>query len=203
MTMGLFAAIALTLPVLAAPAPPGDHATIFAPGHISGPGADIAPTFLPDGATLYFSRRIDGRFTVMSARRVGLAWTPAEIAPFSGRWTDLEATVSDRATPSPDADRAGPEHLFIAFQPTSPRPLVCAIAIPGWSDVQESAVEPRFSPDEGLLYFASRHPDHVPGAPTTGPWDDGTANIWVIRFTSKLWRRAPGANAACKAHGAD
>ena len=91
----------------------------------------------------------------------------------------------------------GPEHLFIAFAPSSARPLVCAMRFPGWSDPGISEVEPRLSPDGTRLYFASRHPDHVAGKSVSGLWDSGNANIWVVRFSPKSWRMG-NASVACR-----
>lgn len=103
---------------------------------------------------------------------------------------------SDRDTPG-RGGAPGPEHLFIAFSPSSARPLVCAVRFPGWSDPGISEVEPRLGPDGTRLYFASRHPDHAPGKSVSGSWDSGNANVWVVRFSPRLWR-TDKASAACR-----
>jgi len=292
---------------------------IFAPGLISSEAPDIAPAFVVGGGLLFFSRRVDGRWSVLRSDRRGKRWSMPVIASFSGSWDDLEAAVapsgrylvfasdrpapggktrltthyygqnqlggalwrielkgaaagvlsrlpdsinaggsvwtpsiaadddlafmrtdvgtgrfrlflarsdgrsgygsvlplpfstgsandvdpavdpaerflifsSDRATPGHDG-APGPEHLFIALSPLSAHPVVCPLRFPGWSDPKVSEVEPRLSPDGERLYFASRHPDHLPGAPAGGSWDDGNANIWVVHFSPKLWRTGTG-----------
>lgn len=288
---------------------------IFAPGVISSEAPDIAPAFVAGSRSLFFSRRVDGRWSVLHANRRGKSWSVPALASFSGRWNDLEAAAapsgrylifasdrpapggqtrltahyygqdqvggalwrieltgaaagasrrledsinaggsvwtpsiaadddlafmrtdigtgrfrlflarsngrsgygsvlplafstgaandvdpaldpaeqflifsSDRSTPGHDG-AAGPEHLFIALSPMSAHPVICPLRLPGWSDSKVSEVEPRLSLDGTRLYFASRHPDHVSGAPASGPWDNGNANIWVVRFSPLLWR---------------
>jgi WD40-like Beta Propeller Repeat len=102
---------------------------------------------------------------------------------------------SDRNTPG-HGEAPGPEHLFIAWSPLSSHPVVCPLRFPGWSDPRISEVEPRLSPDGRGLYFASRHPDHAGEEPASGPWDDGKANIWFVRFSPQS-RRPRHAPAAC------
>lgn len=292
---------------------------IFAPGVISSRAPDIAPAFVNGSRSLFFSRRVDGRWSVLHSNRRGKSWSTPTLASFSGRWNDLEAAAapsgrylifasdrpgpggktrltahyygqdqvggalwrveltgaaagvssrledsinaggsvwtpsiaanddlafmrtdlgtgrfrlflarsngrsgygsvmplafstgaandvdpaldpagrflifsSDRSTPGHDG-APGPEHLFIALSPMSAHPAVCPLRFPGWSQPTVSEVEPRLSPDGMHLYFASRHPDHVSGAPASGPWDNGNANIWVVRFSPQLWRTGSG-----------
>lgn len=295
------------------------HPRIFAPGLISSEAPDIAPTFLDGGGLLLFSRRVDGRWSVLRADRRGKSWSMPVLASFSGSWNDLEVAAapsgrylifaSDRPragvkarltahyygkdqvggalwrveltgtdtgllsrlpdsvnaggsvwTPSiaanddlafmrtevrtgrfriflaksgsragygsvqplafstgaandvdpaldpaerflifssdrdmPGHDGApGPEHLFIALSPLSAHPAVCPLHFPGWSDPKVSEVEARLSLDGTRLYFASRHSDHASGAPVSGPWDNGNANIWEVRFSPELWRTGGG-----------
>lgn len=321
----LIAALAIAAPSLAAAAGLGPR--VFAPGVISSAAPDIAPAFVDAGRTLFFSRRENGRWSILRSDRRRESWSPPVQAPFSGHWNDLEAAsapggkylifASDRPgsgekprlvahyygqdqvggalwrveltgagagtlgrlpdsvnagasvwTPSIAADddlafmrtdvgsgrfriflarsngkagyesvrplafstgaandvdpaldpaerflifssdrhtpgqggAPGPEHLFIALAPLSDRPVVCPIRFPGWSDPRISEVEPRLSPDGTRLYFASRHPDHAPGARASGAWDNGNANIWVVRFSPKSWR-AGAVPAACARAG--
>lgn len=293
---------------------------IFAPGVISSEAPDIAPAFLDGNRSLFFSRRLDGRWSVLRSNHRGKSWSTPVIASFSGSWNDLEAAAapsgrylifasdrpgpggktrltahyygqdqvggalwrvalkgtaagaprrladsinaggsvwtpsiaanddlafmrtdvrtgrfrlflarsngrsgygsvlplafstgaandvdpaldpaerflifsSDRSTPGHDGT-PGPEHLFIALSPRSAHPVICPLRFPGWSDPKVSEVEPRLSLDGASLYFTSRHPDHVSGAPASGPWDNGNANIWVIRLSPKLWLTGSGA----------
>jgi len=63
---------------------------VFAPGVISGPSNDADAAFLPDGATMLFSR--DG--AILESTKSGTGWTPPRIAPFSGRWMDAQPTMA-------------------------------------------------------------------------------------------------------------
>lgn len=314
----LLAVLALSALLSSAPAA-ALQPRVFAPRVISNGGPDIAPAFVAGGGLLFFSRRVDGRWSVLRSARRGQSWSTPVIASFSGKWNDLEAAAapsgrylifasdrpragettrltaryygkdqvggalwriglrgaaagelrrlpesvntggsvwtpsiaanddlafmrtdvgtgrfrvflaksagragygavhplafstgaandvdpaidpaerflifsSDRDTPGVDG-APGPEHLFIALSPLSAHPVVCPVHFPGWSDPKVSEVEPRLSPDGTRLYFASRHPDHAPGAPASGPWDDGNANIWVVHFSPQLWRTGGG-----------
>ncbi len=76
---GLVLALAAAGAALAA-APPAPE--IFGPGVISGPAGDGAPTFTPDGRTLYFERS-NGRWTeIMVSHKTAKGWSRPEIAPF-------------------------------------------------------------------------------------------------------------------------
>jgi hypothetical protein len=67
---------------------------IFAPGIISGPANDGAPTFTPDGNTLYFARSGSNWGFILESHKVNGTWTQPEIAPFSGQWSDSQPTLS-------------------------------------------------------------------------------------------------------------
>ncbi len=64
--------------------------TIFAPGAISGPAHDASPAFTPDGKTVYFSRGD----AILVSRLQGGKWSNPKIAPFSGKWRDIEPAMS-------------------------------------------------------------------------------------------------------------
>ena len=67
---------------------------IFAPGIISGPANDGAPTFTPDGKTLYFARN-GGRWGfIMESHLTNGKWASPEIASFSGLWSDMQPCLS-------------------------------------------------------------------------------------------------------------
>lgn len=67
---------------------------VFAPGVISGPAADYAPTFSPDCRTVYFTVGSAVDAFIMVSQFEGKAWLPPRIADFSGRWQDLEPALS-------------------------------------------------------------------------------------------------------------
>ena len=84
-------------------------ATIFGPGAIAGTDDDGAAAFTPDGATVYFMRGTDSS-TLMESHRHGGHWSTPQIAPFSGRWRDLDPAMA------PD----GSFLLFVSNRPTGP-----------------------------------------------------------------------------------
>ena len=68
---------------------------LFGEGVISGPLHDSAPAFSRDGRTVWFSRSDTGQpSTILVSRRVGGRWSVAKPASFSGRWSDMEPTMS-------------------------------------------------------------------------------------------------------------
>src|ERR1700683_2451292 len=89
----LAVAVLLGVPVAVLPGSP-QQAEVFAPGVISGPDADFAPTFLPDSSMVLFTRRNTQGTSVMISSRHGSVWPSPMIAPFSGRWVDLEAALA-------------------------------------------------------------------------------------------------------------
>jgi WD40-like Beta Propeller Repeat len=80
--------------ILCAPAYGASVPEIFGPMIISGPNHDAAPTFTPDGETLYFQRSsIVGGVILVSHRSNG-HWSTPQIAPFSGTWSDIEPAMA-------------------------------------------------------------------------------------------------------------
>jgi hypothetical protein len=84
------------LPAAAAATPANGPAapTVFAPGVISGPQHETAPAFSPDGRTVWFSRSDGTASTVLVSHREGERWSAPEVAPFSGRWNDMEPAMA-------------------------------------------------------------------------------------------------------------
>lgn len=108
--MRLSATFVIALSLLAATAhaaPPAP--TIFAPDSIPGAADDGAAAFTPDGATVYFMRGTDS-FTLMESHRIGGGWSTPRVAPFSGRWRDLDPAMA------PD----GSFLLFVSNRPAAP-----------------------------------------------------------------------------------
>jgi hypothetical protein len=83
--------------------------TIFAPGVVAGPADDGAAAFTPDGAMVYFMRGTDS-FSLMESHRENGRWSPPRVAPFSGRWRDLDPAMA------PD----GSFLLFVSNRPALP-----------------------------------------------------------------------------------
>jgi Tol biopolymer transport system component len=104
-----FAALLLAAAALARV--PGPTPTLLAPGVIATGDIEFGPALTPDGRTLYFCKGSPGGKRVMwifVSRLVNGAWTAPEIAPFSGRYTDIDPTIS------PDGRRL----FFASTRPT-------------------------------------------------------------------------------------
>ncbi|MGB3462201.1 MAG: hypothetical protein WBA33_09575 [Rhodanobacter lindaniclasticus] len=86
----------------------GGDVTVFAPDGIAGAADDGAAAFTPDGNTVYFMRGTDS-FTLMESHRVDGRWSTPRVAPFSGRWRDLDPAMA------PD----GSYLLFVSNRPVS------------------------------------------------------------------------------------
>jgi Tol biopolymer transport system component len=67
---------------------------IFAPGVVSGPQNDGAPTFTSDAKTIYFERSYGHRSIIFESRRVGASWSKPRVASFSGPWSDQQPSLS-------------------------------------------------------------------------------------------------------------
>ncbi len=84
---------------------------LLAPGVVSTGDIEFGPALSPDGNTLYFCKGSPGNRRVMwivVSRLENGAWTTPEIAPFSGRYTDIDPTFS------PD----GKSLFFASMRPT-------------------------------------------------------------------------------------
>lgn len=86
---------------------------IFSPGVISGPANDGAPTFSPDGNTLFFTRSTAHWSIVLESHRIQGRWSAPKVAPFSGEWSDASPAFS-------------PDGSFLVF--VSVRPLAADAA---------------------------------------------------------------------------
>ena len=96
---------AATAPAIDDPVP-----EVFAPGVVSRGAHEAAPTFSPDGATLYFQRSTPDIGAIMTAHRRGDGWSRPVVAPFSGGgWTDMEPAMA------PD----GSFMIFVSNRPTT------------------------------------------------------------------------------------
>jgi hypothetical protein len=77
-----------------------DTPSVFAPGVVSGPAIELNAAFSPDGRELYFSRKdaADEISTILVTRRVGDVWSEPAVAPFSGRYSDVDPMLSPDGT---------------------------------------------------------------------------------------------------------
>jgi hypothetical protein len=105
----LLPALLLSLPVCgqSASTSPLPEPEIFGPGVISGPGNDGAPTFSPDGNTIFFTRSAAHWTAIVESRKVDGRWTKPTLAAFSGEWPDSSPAMS-------------PDGTYIVFQSTRP-----------------------------------------------------------------------------------
>ena len=104
---GVFLAAAAASTALAqTPAP-----RLLAPGIVSTGDIEFSPALTPDGRTLYFTKGSPGMkrsMWIVVSRLENGAWTTPEIAPFSGRYNDIDPTIS------PDGRRL----FFASTRPT-------------------------------------------------------------------------------------
>ena len=162
LALGLIALGGVAAPARAQGRAP-DAPQLFAPGVISTGDIEFAPAFEPDGQTVYFTKGSPGLKRVMwimvSHRRDG-KWTTPEVAPFSGRYSDIDPSLS------PD----GKQLFFASTRPTegtAPRKdfdlWVVEKTARGWGEprnlgapVNGGGSESTTSvTSDGTLYFAS------------------------------------------------
>ncbi len=74
--------------------PPGLEPRLFAPGVVSTGLATRDVAMTPDGSELYFSVTAGGSSVIMVTRQVDGRWTEPQVAPFSGRFLDIEPAIS-------------------------------------------------------------------------------------------------------------
>ena len=103
--------ISLLAALLAGSAAPGamPAPVLFAPGVISSGANDGAPTFAPDGRTLYFERTNGKWAAILESRWVNGAWSTPKLAPFSGTASDQQPAFA------PD----GSYLVFVSSRPLS------------------------------------------------------------------------------------
>jgi hypothetical protein len=82
-------------------------AEIFAPGVVSGPANDGAPTFSPDGNTIFFTRSTTHWTVILESHKKDGEWSKATLVSFSGEWPDSSPAMS-------------PDGSYIVFQSTRP-----------------------------------------------------------------------------------
>jgi WD40-like Beta Propeller Repeat len=82
-------------------------AEIFAPGVVSGPANDGAPTFSPDGNTIFFTRSSTHWTVILESHKENGQWSKGTLASFSGEWPDSSPAMS-------------PDGSYIVFQSTRP-----------------------------------------------------------------------------------
>jgi Tol biopolymer transport system component len=73
-----------------------NEATIFAKGIVSTGSYEFAPAFTPDGKTLYYNitSPTENFHTIVESRYVKGKWSPPQVTPFSGQYSDLNPFVT-------------------------------------------------------------------------------------------------------------
>ncbi len=74
--------------------PPGLEPEIFAPGIVSTGLATRDVAMTPNGAELYFAVTLGDRTMIMETHQQDGVWTEPAVAPFSGRYLDIEPAIS-------------------------------------------------------------------------------------------------------------
>jgi len=74
--------------------PPGLTANIFGKGTVSTGMNERDAAFSPDGNEFYYSIILSGRGTIVYMKQMDGRWTQPEVAPFSGRFSDIEPFVT-------------------------------------------------------------------------------------------------------------
>jgi hypothetical protein len=86
---------------------PGLEPRLFAPGVVSTGLATRDVAITPDGNEFYFSVTVGAHTMIMVTKSVGGTWTEPAVAPFSGRYLDIEPSIS------PDGQR----FFFLSTRP--------------------------------------------------------------------------------------
>ena len=71
---------------------------LFAPGVVSGPADEQSPAFVPDGKSVYFTRRNASAATILKSTFANGHWLKPTVASFSGQWRDLEPAMAPDGT---------------------------------------------------------------------------------------------------------
>jgi len=155
---------------------PGDIAAVFAQGLISTGNNERDFTATPDGKEIYYTCRTPDGLVILQIRRTEKGWTAPRVAPFSGQYSDLEATVSTD----------GKRLYFVSNRPVQPNRepkndydiWMLNRTANGWSDPLHlgpnvNTEQNEFYPSvtrNGDLYFCGKHEGGL-----------GGEDLWVCR----------------------
>ena len=79
--------------------PPGMEPEVFAPGVVSTTADEVNSVFTPDGREFYFSAFIPGHgYTIMVMKQTGSGWGRMAVAPFSGKYSEVDIFISPDGT---------------------------------------------------------------------------------------------------------
>jgi Tol biopolymer transport system component len=149
-----------------------DEPQIFSPGVISGPAHDSAPAFTPDGKTVYFGRGNNDADFILVSNLAHARWSEPIIAPFSGRWLDMEPAMS------PD----GSHLVFVSNRPVTPGGQPIDGAIGGQSQPRKGANLWRVDRSDKGWSEPIRLPDNINSSNSTyAPSVAANGDIYFMR----------------------
>lgn len=110
---GLSSIALMPLIVAAAGPAPADAPVprLFAPDVISGSANDGAPSFTPDGATLFYEQSNGTWSTIVMSTKIKGKWTRPVLAPFADQYPSQQPAVS-------------PDGRYVIFESTRPAPAL-------------------------------------------------------------------------------
>ena len=147
---------------------------IFAPGVISGPANDGAPTFSPDGDTLYFARANNSWGFILESHKVAGKWQQPTVAPFSGQWSDQQPAFS------PD----GQHLVFVSMRAPAVPPAIGMVIGRSAAIWQVDRVGPKWSEPKRLPDTINLSPRVF--KPTLAA--DGSIYFMAQTADAKTWR---------------
>lgn len=109
LALPLALSLCLGTPLRAAPAATAGS-TALAPDLPWAQDRDASPAFTPDGRLVAFARGHGLTRRIYLSQRRGRTWSPPQLAPFSGRWMDMEPAMA------PD----GSYLVFVSDRPATP-----------------------------------------------------------------------------------
>jgi hypothetical protein len=137
--------------------------TLFGEGIISTPEDELNAAFAPDGNSVYFCKNIpvNRQGVILVSNFVKGKWTPPEVAPFSGRFSDYDPFFS----------HDGSQIFFVSNRPTSgdkPKDYDVWMVLKtanGWGEPKNLGAPVNTATDEfypsvasdGTLYFSAVH----------------------------------------------
>lgn len=74
--------------------PPGLVPVNFGPGQLSTSVRELNCSSTPDGNEVFFATRRNGRYTLLTMKRVREVWTKRAVSLFSGTYADVDPFVS-------------------------------------------------------------------------------------------------------------
>ena len=147
--------------------PPGLVPAIFAPGVVSTAAFELNSAFTPDGRELYQSLVVSGfDFSVILSRRERAdGWSDPDVAPFSGRYNDIDPNlapdgnslffISRRPQQPTGNELSGAWDIWKVTRPDQNSPWGDAVALPEPVNSEAAELYPSVA-NSGTIYFGSK-----------------------------------------------